>query len=120
MTVAISRQEAEASALNWAGETSAPGVTSHAVTAHKGKHPQGSTDGRAPLIPNGPVWLVLIPNHQVTIHGGPSGRAGPRPHFYTATLAVLVDANSGDYIMAAAPAHDGAQASFQDTGQEDG
>jgi hypothetical protein len=100
VAVTISQQQAEATALNWAGETSTPGVTSFAVTAHKGKHPKPPTDGRAPLIPNGPVWLVLIPNHQI-----PNRGPGPGPHdIYRATLAVLIDVSTGDYIMAAAPA----------------
>jgi hypothetical protein len=97
VAVAVSQQQAEAAALNRVGEVSTPGVTSFAVSARKGKHPKVSTSGHAPLIPSGSVWLVLVPDQQVAIRGRP----GP-PFSYTATLAVLIDANSGDYLMTAA------------------
>ena len=43
-------------------------------------------------------WLVLFPNVEVPRHH-PRGRPGPTS--YMATLAALVDANTGEYLMAA-------------------
>jgi hypothetical protein len=61
-------------------------------TAYGKERPDGTLDL---IISNRAVWLVLVPNQQVAIRGR------KRLPFKAATLAVLIDANSGDYLTAA-------------------
>lgn len=54
-----------------------------------------------PVLANRPAWLVLIPNFSVPIvrpykPGAPAG-----PGSYTATLAVFIDAHTGEVLEAA-------------------
>ena len=63
-------------------------------TAYGKERPDGTVDL---IVSNRAVWLVLVPDQNVPIHG----RQGP-PFTYSATLAVLIDANSGDFLKAAA------------------
>ena len=95
--VAISRQQAEAVALQHADDsrdTSPEAMLVNAThTAYGKERPDGTLDL---IISNRAVWLVLVPNQQVRSRG----RKSP-PVEYSATLAVLVDANSGEYLTAA-------------------
>jgi hypothetical protein len=99
--VAISEQQAEDTALNHFGQGTAPiGVTASLVRATDTEYANAAADGtRTPLIPNRTAWLVLIPDRQVPIFA-PAGKSDEST--YTATMAVLIDANSGDYLEAAA------------------
>jgi membrane associated rhomboid family serine protease len=76
------------------------GVTATLVDAtYAGGYARVAANGtRTPLVLNRPAWLVLIPNQQVPIFY-PNGKSGPPS--YTATMAALVDANSGHFILAA-------------------
>ena len=100
--VPVSAQQAEDTALHHpvASAKTPPGVTATLVTATDADYATVAADGtRTPLISNRTVWLVLIPNRQVPIIY-PIGKSGPPS--YPATLADLVDANSGKLLMGAA------------------
>jgi hypothetical protein len=95
--VAISRQQAEAVALphsDGSPDTNLDSMLVNAThTAYGKQRPDGTLDL---IISNRAVWLVLVPNQQVR------SRAPKNPPAeYSATLAVLVDANSGEYLTAA-------------------
>jgi hypothetical protein len=97
--LAVSQSAAVAIALERFGQSSSADVGAFAVAATATNYGDVQADGTLKLrISDRPVWLVLIPNMEIP-QSGPRGR--PYPPFYTATLAVLVDANTGDYLMAA-------------------
>ena len=90
--VAVSRQQAEDTALRHANAAAAKGaVTATLVRATERAHvaPDGT---RTFVISNRTVWLVLAPGQQVPIIY-PMGKSGPAT--YAATSAELIDANSG-------------------------
>jgi hypothetical protein len=101
LAVAVSQQQAEDVALRQFGVAAGTSVNAMLVSATANAYAEVMPNGtRTLLVSNRAVWLVLIPNQQVPIHY-PRGRTGP-PFSYTATLAVFIDANSGDYVMAPA------------------
>ena len=82
--------------LNAAAEATLVTVTD----THYVNHAQPGAPG-VPVLANRPAWLVLIPNFSVPIvrpyrPGDPAG-----PASYTATLAVFIDARTGDFLEAA-------------------
>jgi hypothetical protein len=95
--VAIGRQQAEEVALQRSDGSTATNLDAMLVSATHTAYGKERPDGTLDLIiSNRAVWLVLVPNQQVAIRGR------KRPPFKdSATLAVLIDANSGDYLTAA-------------------
>lgn len=96
--VAVSAQQAETVAFQQ--QWGAPGMSVSAtlVNATVDGYCNEQADGTcAPIISNRPVWIVMIPNEQVPVPGGPD-HAGSDS--ITGTVAVLVDANTGAYLMA--------------------
>jgi len=95
--VAISRRHAEEVALQQSDRSTVTNLDAMLVnathTAFGKERPDGTLDL---IISNRAVWLVLVPDQQVAIRG----RKRP-PIKDSATLAVLIDANSGDYLTAA-------------------
>jgi hypothetical protein len=66
---------------------------------HYVNHPRPGAPG-VPVLENRPAWLVLISNFSIPIvrpykPGAPAG-----PGSYTATLAVFIDAHTGEFLEA--------------------
>ena len=95
----VRQSAAVTTALERSGQSPAADVSAFAVAATARNYGDPLPDGTLQLrISDRRVWLVLIPNVEIP-RSGPRGR--PHPHFYSATLAVLVDASTGEYLMAA-------------------
>ena len=95
----VRQSAAVTTALEHFGLSPSADVSAFAVAATATNYGDVQPDGTLKLrISDRPVWLVLIPNMEIP-QSGPRGR--PNPPSYTATLAVLVDATTGDYLMAA-------------------
>jgi hypothetical protein len=67
---------------------------------HYVKHAQPGGPG-VPVLANRPAWLVLIPNFSVPIVRPYKPAAPAGPGSYTATLAVFIDAHTGEFLEAA-------------------
>ena len=97
--VAISRQQAEEVALQQSDGSTATNLDAMLVNATHTAYGKERPDETLDLIlSNRAVWLVLVPNQRA------ASRGRKRPPFKdsdSATLAVLIDANSGDYLTAA-------------------
>lgn len=98
-SAAVTEQQAEAIALH--GIPASEGVTATLVSAtDAGGDDTVAADGTlSPVISDRTAWLVLIPGRQVPIVY-PMGKSGPPSH--PATIAVLIDADSGDFLLGAA------------------
>jgi hypothetical protein len=99
VAVAVSEADAKAAALTRFGQSPATSVDAFQVTATDTEYSRTLSDGTQRLIiSDRAVWVVLIPNMQIPLTELP-GHSGPE--FYTATLAVFSDAQTGDYLLAA-------------------
>jgi hypothetical protein len=98
---AVTKQQARNTALRHANAAAASGaVTATLVSATDYGQAHVATDGtRKLVISNRTAWLVLAPGQQVPIIY-PMGKSGPAT--YAATLALLIDANSGALLETAA------------------
>ena len=95
--VAISRQQAEEAAVQQSDGSIATNLDAILVSATHTAYGKERPDRTLELIiSNRAVWLVLVPKQPVASRG----RKRP-PSKDSATLAVLIDANSGDYLTAA-------------------
>ena len=96
----VSQSAAVATALNHFGhDLVAEDVSAFAVTATATNYGDVQPDGTLRLrISDRAVWMVCLPNRR-SASGGPRGRSNPTRA--TFTLAVLIDADTGDYLMAA-------------------
>jgi hypothetical protein len=96
----VGRSAAVATALDHFGhDLLAEDVSAFAVTATATNYGDVQPDGTFRLpIADRSVWMVCLPNRRPP-SGGPRGRSSPTRA--TFTLAVLIDANTGDYLMAA-------------------
>lgn len=94
----ISQSVAVETALKHSSSPSPVGVTSFPVTATANQYADSQPDGSLkPRIANRAVWIVLIPAQQIPIRYG----SDKTESSYTATLAVLIDATTGDFLMSA-------------------
>ena len=96
--VATTQLAAEAVALNQFGypNTAVSSVSATLVSATVDGYCNEQADGTCPnIISNRPVWIVILPNQQVPLSSAPGHAAS-----ITGSIAVLVDANSGAYLMA--------------------
>jgi hypothetical protein len=97
--VAVTKQRARNTALRHADAAAADGAVT-ATLVRATDYDRVATGGtRKLVIANRPAWLVLAPGQQVPIIY-PMGKSGPAS--YAATLAELVDANSGALLETAA------------------
>ena len=96
----VSQSAAVATALDHFGhDLLAEDVSAFAVRATATNYGDVQPDGSLRLrISDRSVWMVCLPNRR-SVSGGPRGRSNPTRA--TFTLAVLIDANTGDYLMAA-------------------
>lgn len=93
----ISQAAAEATALREFGLPLTTSVSAYAVSDTDNAWGTPQSDGTMQLkISNRPVWVVLIPNQTVQANLGSGQGTAPSE---TATLAVFVDANTGDFLM---------------------
>ena len=99
--VAVTEQRARSIALRHANGAAANGAVSAAlVSATDYVRAHVAADGtRKLVISNRTAWLVLAPGQHVPIIY-PMGKSGPAT--YAATLAELIDANSGALLETAA------------------
>jgi hypothetical protein len=98
--LAVSQSAAVTTALDRFGQSPASDASAFAVVATARHYGDVLLDGNLQLrISDRPVWLVLISSVDVP-RSGPRGRPH-HPPSYVPTLAVLVDANTGEYLMAA-------------------
>ena len=97
-TPQVSQSAAEATALEQFGLSVTSNVAAFAVSATDNAWRTPQPNGTMQLkIANRPVWVVLIPNYHVQAN---AGMGHSLPAGLTGTLAVLVDAQTGDYLMA--------------------
>jgi hypothetical protein len=97
-TVRIGRRQAEkiASGKGW-GAPRMPGVSATLARVTDTGYCRLVHGKCRLLIRNRAMWIVLVPNQTVPVMGRRTG-----PISYAATMAVLIDANSGKYINASA------------------
>ena len=101
--VTVTQQQAVKNALTQMSRALTTPADATLVTVtdtHYVNHAQPGGPG-VPVLANRPAWLVLIPNFSVPIVRPyrPDAPAGPAS--YTATLAVFVDAHTGEFLEAA-------------------
>lgn len=94
--VKVTKQQARDAAL---GKARATGVTATLVKATNTAYSNVVAGRRKLLISDRTAWLVLIPGQHVPIIY-PYGKTGPAT--YKATMAVLIDAKTGQRLEAAA------------------
>src|SRR5690348_3121778 len=95
----VSQSAAVATALDHFGhDLLAEDVSAFAVTATATNYGDVQPDGTLRLrVSDRSVWMVCLPNRRAA-SGGPRGRSNPARA--TFTRAVLIDANTGDCLMA--------------------
>jgi hypothetical protein len=100
--VAVSQQQAIDVALRQFPGSTSTNIDAMLVSATDPAYGEEQADGTLRLlISERAVWLVLLPDHQIPIWGSHGGKKGP-PFWYLATLAVLIDADSGEFLKAPA------------------
>ena len=96
--IAVTRRQAEKVAIQRSDGSAATNIDSMLVGATATAYGKERADGTLDLIiSNRALWLVLVPDQQVPVRG-----PGGPPFTYSATLAVLIDANSGAFLTSAA------------------
>jgi hypothetical protein len=96
--VAVSEQRAEQTVLKRYAKPPT-GVTATLVSTTDSDYATSApTGGLTPVISNRAAWLVLVPGQQAPIIY-PMGKSGPLS--YGTTSAVLIDANTGSFLLEA-------------------
>jgi hypothetical protein len=103
LDVRVTQQQAEKNALTRMSRPLSEPTEAALVTVtdtHYVSHARPGGPG-VPVLANHIAWLVLIPNFSVPIVRPYKPGAPVGPQSYTATLAVFIDAHTGEFLEAA-------------------